>query len=472
MLRHVVMMKGAPADDPLQMTWEAFLAHGDSRFDDELERRLQAIQASDIGCLIYTSGTTGPPKAVQLSHGALTSTAGLIQQLWDVSERDCALSYLPLAHIAERMITVHFPLTVGSAVYFAPDIQQLGQCLKEVRPHVFFGVPRIYEKIAAGAQLQIANAKGMKGKIARWAVRTGQEWRRKEQMGLHPGIRTGFAKALASRLVHKKAKKAIGFDRVRYFACGAAPIPEETLRFLNGLDIPVREIWGMSETCGAGTANLPGATKVGSVGRAHPGIELKISPEGEILVRGPYLFSGYAKDPEATGNALADGWLRTGDLGRMDEDGFVYITGRKKDIIITSGGKNIAPANLEMDLAALPLVEHAIVCGDRRPYLTALITLNAGAVAQFAAQCGLTENDPHLEDAIRQELQSGIDAINARHARVETIRRFAILPQPLSIEAGDLTPTMKVRRATVLTRLQPVIDELYQQGAEERGLAS
>ena len=420
MLRHVVMMKGAPADDPLQMTWEAFLAHGDSGFDDELERRLHAIQPGDIGCLIYTSGTTGPPKAVQLSHGALTATAGLIQQLWDVSERDCALSYLPLAHIAERMITVHFPLTVGSAVYFAPDIQQLGQCLKEVRPHVFFGVPRIYEKIAAGAQLQIASAKGMKGKIARWAVRTGQEWRRKERMGLPPGVRTGFAKALASRLVHQKAKQTIGFDRVRYFACGAAPIPEETLRFLNGLDIPVREIWGMSETCGAGTANLPGATKVGSVGRAHPGIELKISPEGEILVRGPYLFSGYAKDPEATGNALADGWLRTGDLGRMDEDGFVYITGRKKDIIITSGGKNIAPANLEMDLAALPLVEHAIVCGDRRPYLTALITLNAGAVAQFAARCGRAENDPHLEDAIRQELQSGIDAINARHARAET----------------------------------------------------
>ena len=471
-LRHVVMMKGAPADDPLQMTWEAFLALGDSRFDEELERRLHMIQASDIGCLIYTSGTTGPPKAVQLSHGALASTAGLIQQLWDVSERDCALSYLPLAHIAERMITVHFPLTVGSAVYFAPDIQQLAQCLKEVRPHVFFGVPRIYEKIAAGAQLQIANAKGMKGKIARWAVRTGQEWRRKEQMGQRPGIRTGFAKALASRLVHRKAKKAIGFDRVRYFACGAAPIPEETLRFLNGLDIPVREIWGMSETCGAGTANLPGATKLGSVGRAHPGIELKISPEGEILVKGPYLFSGYAKDPEATGNALADGWLRTGDLGRMDEDGFVTITGRKKDIIITSGGKNIAPANLEMDLAALPLVEHAIVCGDRRPYLIALITLNAGAVAQFAAQCGLAERRPRLEDAIRKELQSGIDAINGRHARFEAIRRFAILPQPLSIEAGDLTPTMKVRRAAVLARFQAVIDELYRQGAEERGVAS
>ncbi len=471
-LRHVIMMKGEPAVDPLQMTWEAFLAQGDSRFDPEVERRLQAIKPADIGCLIYTSGTTGPPKAVQLSHGALIATAGLIQELWEVSEDDCVISYLPLAHIAERMITVHFPLTVGGAVYFAPDLQQLAQYLKEVRPHVFFGVPRVYEKIAAGAQLQIAKTKGMKGKIARWAVRSGQEWHRKERMGVRPGAKTAFAKALASRLLHQKAKQAIGFDRVRYFACGAAPIPEETLHFLYGLDIPVRELWGMSETCGAGTTNLPGVTKVGSVGRPHPGLELKISPEGEILVKGPYIFSGYAKDPDATEKALAGGWLHTGDLGRMDEDGFVYITGRKKDIIITSGGKNIAPANLEMELVTLPLVEHAIVCGERRPYLTAVVTLNAGAVSQFAAEWGLAEDDPRLGDAIRQELQSGIDLINARHARVENIRRFTILPEPLSIESGDLTPTMKVKRATVLKRLQPVIDEIYQQGAEERGLAS
>ncbi len=409
---------------------------------------------------------------MQLSHGALTATAGLIRQLWDVSEEDCAISYLPLAHIAERMITVHFPLTVGNAVYFAPDIQQLAQYLKEVRPHVFFGVPRVYEKIAAAAQLKIANAKGMKGTFARWAVRSGQEWHRKERMGLPPGIKTGFAKALASRLVHRRAKEAIGFDRVRYFACGAAPIPEDTLHFLNGLDIPVRELWGMSETCGAGTTNLPGVAKVGSVGRPHPGLELKISPEGEILVRGPYIFSGYAKDPNATEKALADGWLHTGDIGRMDEDGFVYITGRKKDIIITSGGKNIAPANLEMELVALPLVEHAIVCGERRPYLTAIITLNQAAAAQLAAEWGLAEDDPQFGDAIRQELQAGIDSINARHARVENIRRFTILPEPLSIESGDLTPTMKVRRATILGRLQPVIDELYRQGAEERGQAS
>ena len=264
------------------------------------------------------------------------------------------------------MITVHFPLTVGSAVYFAPDIQQLGQCLKEVRPHVFFGVPRIYEKIAAGAQLQIANAKGMKGKIARWAVRTAQEWRRKEQMGLPPGIRTGFAKALASKLVHRKAKKAIGFDRVRYFACGAAPIPEETLRFLNGLDIPVREIWGMSET--RRRDREPPRRDQTRLGGARPsGDRAQDQPGRRVPVRGPYSLSGYAKDSEATRDALADG----GSKPAMGPHRRTWVRhhyrAQEGHHHPTSGGKNIAPANLEMDLAALPLVEHAIVCGNRAP---------------------------------------------------------------------------------------------------------
>lgn len=464
-LRHVVMMKGAPVEDPLQMSWQSFLSHGESRFDPEVERRLQAIQPGDIGCLIYTSGTTGPPKAVQLSHGALTETATFIPKLWKVSDRECMISYLPLAHIAERMATIHFQLTVGNTVYFARNMLELGQHLKEVRPHVFFGVPRVFEKMAAAAQMQIANAKGPKGKIARWAVKTGQEWHRKEQQGRRRGPKAIIAKSIASALVHKKAKRAIGLDRVRYVACGAAPIPEDVLRFLNGLDIPIREVWGMSETCAAGTTNLPGATRIGSVGKPHPSLQLKISPDGEILVKGPTTFSGYAKDPEATAAAIVDGWLHTGDLGRMDEDGFVYITGRKKDIIITSGGKNIAPANIEMDLATLPLIENAIVCGERRPYLTALLTLNPEAVAQFAASRGLRDGDPQLKQAIHKRLQEAIDAINQRHSRAENIRRFAILPQQLSIENGDLTPTMKVKRSAVIKKFAPVIDELYDHGA-------
>ncbi len=463
-LRHVVMMKGAPASDPLQMTWERFLSHGESRFDPEVERRLAAIQPADTACLIYTSGTTGPPKAVQLSHGALTATFEIIEGHFRLSEKDCTLSYLPLAHIVERMVTVHFQLNFGNAVYFARSLPELGQHLVEVRPHFFGGVPRVFEKIASAVQLKIANAKGIKGALARWAVRTSREWHRKEQQGLRTGAKTVIAKKIATALVLNKAKKAMGLDRARYVACGAAPIPEDVLRFLTGLDLPIREMWGMSETCASGTANLPGATRIGSVGRPAPGIDIKINPDGEILVKGPVIFSGYAKDPEATARALAGGWLHTGDTGHFDADGFLYITGRKKDLIITSGGKNISPANLEMDLASLPLIENAIVCGDKRPYLSALIALNGAAVTAFAASRGMKQGDPLLEEAIRQELQAGIDAINARHSRAESIRRFAILPEPLSIENGDLTPTLKVRRQAVMARLEPVIDNLYECG--------
>jgi long-chain acyl-CoA synthetase len=445
------------------MTWENFLSHGESRFDPELERRLQAIQPENTGCLIYTSGTTGPPKAVQLSHGALAAAASIAGSLLEVNSKDRSISYLPLAHIAERMLTTHFQLTNGNQVYFARNILELGQHLAEVRPSLFFGVPRVFEKMASAAQLQITQAKGPKGKIARWAVKTGQEWYRKEREGRWRGPKSYLAKTIATALVHKKAKRAMGLDQARMVVCGAAPIPQETLSFLCGLDIPIREVWGMSETCGAGSCNLPGATKLGSVGRPSPGLEIKISPEGEILVRGPTNFSGYAKDPEATASAVNGGWLYTGDLGHIDEDGYLYITGRKKDIIITSGGKNIAPANLEMDLASLPLIENAIVCGDRRAYLVALITLNAGALDKLAAERGLSLADPRLLEAARAEIQTGIEAINQRHSRAENIRRFAILPEPFSIENGDLTPTMKIKRAAVLKRCEPVLDELYNQ---------
>jgi long-chain acyl-CoA synthetase len=464
--RHFVMMKGAPAPDPLQMTWKNFLYRGESHLDPEIERRLQTIKPSDTGCLIYTSGTTGPPKAVQLSHGALAAAVSIARSLLEVTSKDRSISYLPLAHIAERMLTTHFQISAGSEVYFARSMMELGQHLIEVRPTAFFGVPRVFEKMASAAQLQIAHAKGAKGRIARWAVSTGQEWHRKEREGVRRGPKSYIAKTIATALAHKKAKRAMGLDRARIVVCGAAPVPQETLSFLSGLDIPVREVWGMSETCGAGSCNLPGATRLGSVGRPSPGLEIKISPDGEILVRGPTNFSGYAKDPDATASAVIDGWLHTGDLGHIDEDGYLYITGRKKDIIITSGGKNIAPANLEMDLAALPLIENAIVCGDRRAYLVALITLNAGALDKLAAERGLSPADPRLLEAARAELQAGIDAINIRHSRAENVRRFAILPQPFTIENGDLTPTMKIKRAAVIKRLQPVIDELYSQGVE------
>ncbi len=460
-LRHVVMMKGAAAGDPLQMTWEDFLARGEDRFDAEVERRLQATQPGDVGTLIYTSGTTGPPKAVQLSHGALAYNAALIPQFWTISAKDKGISYLPLAHIAEQMITIHLQTVTGYQIYFARSVLDLGKHLPEVRPTLLFGVPRVFEKMVSTVQEKLSAAKGAKAKLANWAMKTAQEWYRLEGEDLPRSLRLRIAKAVASALVHKKIKRAMGLDQARFIVSGAAPIAPETLRFLNGLDIPIRELWGLSETCGTGSVNLPGATRIGSVGRTTPGSEIKIMPDGELCVRSASNFTGYAKDPEATARTLVDGWLHTGDTGRIDSDGFVYITGRKKDIIITSGGKNVAPANLEMELAGLPLVDAAIVCGDRRPYLTALLTLNPDAVASFAAGMELSRDDPRVNGAIEVALKAGIDEINAKHARFEHIRRFAILPEALSIENGELTPTLKIKRAAVMKRRADVIEALY-----------
>ena len=250
-LRHVIMMKGETAPDPLQMTWDAFLAMGDPRFDGEVEARLQATLPEDIGTLIYTSGTTGPPKAVQLSHGALAFTASVVRKVWKVSSSDRLISYLPLAHIAEQMITIHFQTVVGNSVYFAKSLQDLPQNLVEVRPTLFFGVPRLFEKMASAAQSKLPAPATAKGKLARWALGVGQEWRRREGESLRRGVNLYASKAIASAILHRKAKKAMGMDKARLVACGAAPISEDTLRLLNGLDIPIRELWGLSETSGA-----------------------------------------------------------------------------------------------------------------------------------------------------------------------------------------------------------------------------
>jgi long-chain acyl-CoA synthetase len=460
-LKHVVMMKGAEASGPLQMSWDDFISKGESRFDMELERRLAAIQPDDTGTLIYTSGTTGPPKAVELSHQSLALNARYMIEVVKASQNERILSYLPLAHIAEQMITIHFQTVNGNAVYFAKSIEELGQHLKEVRPTLFFGVPRVFEKIESSMREKLAQATGIKAKLAAWAFKVGREWHDTLNADRVPGPMLRARKKLASKLIHRKVKDAIGLGEARMVIGGAAPMPPSTLQFFNQFDCPIREVWGLSESCGGGTLNTPGHTRIGSVGKPVPGIEVKLTPEGEICLRGPAIFKGYAKDPEATAHTLADGWLHTGDLGTIDKDGYVYIIGRKKDIIITAGGKNIAPANIEADLVALPLVEHAVVVGDNKPYLIALLTLDPLAVKRFAEDHGLNEKTLNYDRDLRPILQAGIDAINEKHARVQNIRKFAILPERFSIDTGDLTPTMKVKRSSITKRLQGTVDALY-----------
>ena len=455
----------APGSRRQLMGWGQFLSSGGAALERQLNDRLASLTPNDIGTLIHTSGTTGPAKAVALSQGNLWWMGQNMTSLYEVDERDRMLSYLPLAHIAEQMGSMHNQAHSGLSVYYARSIEELAEHLKEVRPTIFFGVPRVWEKMQAGIEAKLNEASGAKAKLARWALNVGQRWHELDHAGQPCGPLLGLQMNLARRLVHRKVQAALGLDKARFLSSGAAPIHPDKLRFFAGLDLPVRELYGQSEVCGPSTMSFPGSTRVGSVGKALPGTELRVAEDGELQVRGPHVFQGYMGSPGATADAFDDGWLRTGDVGHVDEDGFVYITGRKKDIIITSGGKNIAPANIESSLIEADLIEHAVVCGDNRHYLTALLTLDAQAVKAFAASEGLPPDMPvHDHPRVLAALQAAVDAVNATQARVAQVRKFAVLPRSLSIEGGELTPTLKVKRKVVIDRNAALLDELYNSG--------
>lgn len=455
----------APEGRRQLMGWDAFLSLGTPALEKQLNDRLASLLPTDIGTLIYTSGTTGPAKAVALSQGNLWWMGQNMTSLYEVDERDRMLSYLPLAHIAEQMGSMHNQAHSGLSVYYARSIEELGDHLKEVRPTIFFGVPRVWEKMQAGIEAKLNQATGAKATLARWALGVGQRWHELDHAGKPCGPWLGLQMNLARKLIHSKVQAALGLDQARFLSSGAAPIHPDKLRFFAGLDLPVRELYGQSEVCGPSTMSFPGSTRVGSVGKALPGTEMRVAEDGELLVRGPHLFQGYMGSPGATADAFDDGWLRTGDVGHIDEDGYVYITGRKKDIIITSGGKNIAPANIESALMEAELIEHAVVCGDNRHYLTALVTLDAQALKALASSEGLPAGAPmHDHPRVLAALQGAIDRVNATQARVAHVRKFAVLPQALSIEGGELTPTLKVKRKVVIDRHAALLDELYSSG--------
>ena len=468
-LRHTVMMSGAepqacselPSSTFSQMGWEAFLALGTATHQAEVDRRLAAIGPADLGTLIYTSGTTGPAKAVMLSHHNLAWTARALAQAFESNEHDRLISYLPLAHVAEQVGTVHTPAHTGCAIYFAHSIESLGEHLKEVRPTVFFGVPRVWEKIQAGIQGKLNTATGVKAGLAKWALRTGRAWHAEGLANRKPGLLLTLQMRLARRLVHAKAHAALGLDQARLLITSAAPISPETLLFFSGLDLLLREVYGQSEVTGPTSLNLANATRIGSVGRPLAGVQVRIADDGEIMVAGDNVFAGYVGDADATEQALQDGWLHSGDLGRLDGDGYLYVNGRKKDLLITSGGKNISPANIEAELMNVALIEHAVVVGDGRHFLTALLTLKPDALAAFALKEGLPISGRLEHSALLAALQLAIDDINTRQARVATIRKFALLAEPLAIESGELTPTLKIRRNVVIERHRQLVDSLY-----------
>jgi long-chain acyl-CoA synthetase len=464
LLRWVVMMRGAEPSGDGVLSWDEFNRKASATPQAELDARLDALEPSELATLIYTSGTTGPPKGVMLSHANLAWTSRLLVDVGGLDpEGDFALSYLPLSHIAEQMSTIHMPVTAGGTVYFAESLDKVPDNIKECRPTVFFGVPRIWEKFHAGLAAKLGELTGTKRRLFDWARKVCSEVNAHRDRGSPIPRLLQLQYALADRLVIRKLKAALGFDRARVLISGAAPIAPDVLAFFASLDLPIREIYGQSEDTGPTSYNLPGRTRIGSVGPPLPGIEVKIADDGEILVRGPNVFAGYYKEPEATAEALRDGWLCSGDLGVIDKDGFLTITGRKKEIIITAGGKNIAPKNIEASLKQSPIVGEAVVIGDRRKYLVVLVTLDEAAAMKVAP--GLTDADklagsPQIQAAIQQQ----IDEVNKELARVEQIKKFTILTRQFGIATGELTPTLKIKRKVVVQMYEREIEAMYTEG--------
>jgi long-chain acyl-CoA synthetase len=458
-LERVVLMRGVPeVDDELVDSWDAFLARGAEVPDAAVQERLEGLADDDVATFIYTSGTTGPPKAVMLTHRNLAWTASTAVSMTGITDSDSAVSYLPLSHIAEQMFTIHAPATAGYAIYYAESIERVPDNLRSVQPTIVFGVPRIWEKMHAKVSGRMAEATGMKRRLVDFAMRTGREVTALRNRGEAPSGLLALKYKLAERLIYSKVKPLMGLSRAHLCITGAAPISAEVLEFFAGLDQTIHEVYGQSEDCGPTTFNFPGRTRFGTVGQPLEGTEVEIADDGEIKVKGPHVFKGYYKDDAATAETLVDGWLHTGDLGAFDAEGFLRITGRKKEIIITAGGKNIAPKNIESALRDLPLVSQAVVIGDRRKFLSALITVDPEAVEAFADGRAGDE----LTEAVRAELERGIEEeVNPRFARVEHVRKFTVLPRDFSVDEGELTPTLKIKRRIVHEHFSEQIEAMY-----------
>jgi long-chain acyl-CoA synthetase len=465
-LRLIVMMNEAEeVDDDMVISFDEFLEEGRTKLS-EVDERVEGISEDDLGTMIYTSGTTGPPKGVMLTHDNLSFTAGAAQEIVGGMEPDdCMVSYLPLSHIAEQMFTIHLAATFGYPIWFAEDISKVREAIEVARPTVFFGVPRVWEKFKAALENRLDEATGVKLKLLNWAQHVGMQ---AGQDIIEYGEPQGSLKVqygLAKRLVFNKLKEKLGFDRLRIAVSAAAPIGIDVLEFFMSFDIIVREIYGQSEDCGPTTCNYlePGKTRLGSVGLPMPGVDVKIADDGEILVKGRNVFKGYYKMPEETDETLVDGWLHSGDIGRFDEDGFLYITDRKKDLIITAGGKNVAPQKIEKLLRKIDGIGQAAVIGDRRKFLSALLTIDPERAPAVAEERGWPSDPEELakHPEFRAYVEEGVEAANVELARVETIKRFEILPQDWSQETDELTPTQKVKRRVIDEKYEDEIESMY-----------
>lgn len=453
---------GAAAD---ALDLEALRALGRELPEPALDERLAGLAPADEALILFTSGTTGRPKGVPLPHRALLANAGQFRAAYPQVFRAgySNLSYLPLSHIAEQLASVVAPLEVGGTTLFCRRLDQMRDHLLEARPTCFFGVPRVWEKLEAALTERFARAPRFKARLLAWA--RGVELAAFEAECDGAAERHGLRRRLAHRLVLGKVRAALGLDRVRAVISGAAPIAPSTVRFFASLGLRIHEGYGMSEGC-IFTGSVYRRPRPGTVGRPLPGVELRLAEDGEILARTPAAMDGYLDDPVATAERIdAEGWIHTGDLGAFDPDGVLRVVGRKKELIVTAGGKKVAPEEVEGLLRELPGVAQAMVVGDSRPYLVALLTLDAVAAPALAAARGLaaaTEAELAADARFLAHLAEEVERrCNARLARYQQVKRFAVLPAEFSVESGELTPTLKLRRARILERCRERIEALY-----------
>ena len=467
-LEHIIVMTGYEAQQPPKavMTWQTLRRLGRDNAEahkSTLAERVTSTRPDDLASIVYTSGTTGPPKGVMQTHGNHIAAQAAGERATPVMEGWVHLLFLPLAHSFARLESF-LGVKHGLTTAFAENLDKLRDNLVEVRPHFICSVPRVFEKVYAGVLANAQAGSPLKQKIFNWAVAVGREVSRHQQRGQPVPFGLELKRKLAHKLVFSKLHARLG-GRLQWAISGGAPLSREIAEFFHAAGILVLEGYGLTETCPVGTFNRPDRFKFGSVGQALDGIELKIAADGEILFRGPNIAKGYFKQPQATAEVFEDsGWFHTGDIGRLDEDGFLFITDRKKDLIVTAGGMNIAPQNIENMLKADPFISQVMVHGDRRPYPVALITLNADELAKFAREQGVLTSDPAAlvkHPKIVERVSRTVEEKNTNLQSYAKIKKFAILPGDFTPEGGELTPTLKVKRKVVAEKYKKELESLY-----------
>jgi long-chain acyl-CoA synthetase len=430
----------------------------------EWERRIGLRGPADLAILVYTSGTTGKPKGAMMSHANIVATVHSYQETFPQSEADERMAFLPLCHIGERVGGEYHAIYAGAVLNFVENPETVPDNVREIAPTIFTAVPRVWEKFYSGVLIGLKQS----GALQQWAYKVAigighrQAKLREEGKSVPPGLQ--FAFWLARLLVLNNVRKAIGAHRARVLVTGAAPISPDLVRWYMALGLDMGEVWGQTESCGAVTAPPRERVKPGSIGTRMNPTEVKVSPEGELLVRGPTVFMGYLNLPEKTAETLKDGWLHTGDVGRVDEDGFFYITDRMKDIIITAGGKNVTPSEFENQLKFSPFITDAVVIGDKRPYLVALVMIDHENVEKYAQDGAIPfSNYASLcrRPEIQELIQAEIDRVNKAFARVEQVKKFRLIEQKLGAEDEELTPTMKLKRKLVNEKYKDLIESMY-----------